>query len=143
MQYQWSPSTGLDRTDVEKPVALYHSDQLYQLFTVTEQGCRKQSQILVKRYNGPDIYVPTAFTPNRDGLNDKFKILPVGIRSFDYLAVYDRWGKLIFHTTDYHQGWDGTLKGQLLPTGTFVFVAQAVDYRGKRLFRKGTFTLLR
>lgn len=143
MQYQWSPSTGLNRTDVEKPVALYHSDQLYQLFTVTEQGCRKQSQILVKRYNGPDIYVPTAFTPNRDGLNDKFKILPVGIRSFDYLAVYDRWGKLIFHTTDYHQGWDGTLKGQLLPTGTFVFVAQAVDYRGKRLFRKGTFTLLR
>jgi gliding motility-associated-like protein len=143
MLYRWSPATGLDRPDIEKPVALYHSDQLYQLYTVTEQGCRKQSQILVKRYNGPDIYVPTAFTPNRDGLNDQFKVLPVGIRSFDFVAVYDRWGKLIFQTTNYHVGWDGTFRGALLSTGTFVYVVQAVDYKGKRMFRKGTFTLLR
>jgi gliding motility-associated-like protein len=143
MQYKWSPSTGLDHWDLEKPVATYDRDQLYQLYTITEKGCKKQSQILIKRYSGPELYVPTAFTPNNDGLNDRFKVIPVGIKSFGYLAVYDRWGHLIFHTTNYQDGWDGTNKGVQLGTGTYIYVVQAIDYSGKQLFRKGTVTLLK
>jgi gliding motility-associated-like protein len=143
MQYAWSPSVGLDHSDIEKPVATLDRDQRYELKTVTEKGCRKESQIMIKRYVGPELYVPTAFSPNNDGLNDRFKVVPVGIRSFGYLAVYNRWGQLMYRTTNYNEGWDGTFKGIKQAAGTFVFVVEAVDYKGKKLFRKGTVTLLR
>ncbi|HWJ91996.1 MAG TPA: gliding motility-associated C-terminal domain-containing protein, partial [Flavisolibacter sp.] len=97
----------------------------------------------IKRYAGPELYVPTAFTPNNDGLNDRLKVVPVGIQSFGYFAVYDRWGQLIYRTTNYNEGWDGTFRGTKQPSATFVYVTEAIDYRGKRLFRKGTVTLLR
>jgi len=143
MQYNWSPSTGLSNTNIENPVATWDKDQLYKLYTITEKGCKKQTQILIKRFSGPELYIPSAFTPNNDGLNDRFKVIPIGIKSFDYLAVYSRSGQLIFRTTNYHEGWDGTFKGAQLGTGTFVYIAQAIDYKGKRLFRKGTVTLIR
>lgn len=143
MQYIWSPSTGLDSANIENPIATLDKDQLYKLYTTTEKGCRKQTQIFIKRYNGPELYVPSGFTPNNDGLNDILKVFPVGIKSFGYLAVYDRWGQLMYRTTNYHQGWDGTFKGTQLGTGTFIYVTEAIDYKGKRLFRKGTVTLIR
>jgi gliding motility-associated-like protein len=143
MQYNWSPVTGLNRSDIENPVAILDRDQLYRLYTISDKGCKKQTQIFIKRYAGPTIYVPTAFTPNNDGLNDKFKVTPVGIKSFDFMAVYNRLGELVYRTSDYNQGWDGTFKGVQLPAGTFVYVAQAIDYRGKKLFKKGTVTLIR
>jgi len=143
MQYNWSPVTGLNRSDIENPVAILDRDQLYRLYTISDKGCKKQTQIFIKRYAGPTIYVPTAFTPNNDGLNDKFKVTPVGIKSFDFMAVYNRLGELVYRTSDYNQGWDGTFKGVQLPAGTFVYVAQAIDYKGKKLFKKGTVTLIR
>lgn len=143
MQYIWSPSTGLNDPNIENPIAIFDKDQLYKLYTTTEKGCRKQTQIFIKRYNGPELYVPSAFTPNNDGLNDKLKVFPVGIKSFGYMVVYDRWGQLMYRTTDYHQGWDGVFKGIQLGTGTFVYIVEAIDYKGKRLFRKGTVNLIR
>lgn len=143
MQYLWSPTTGLDSTTIENPVATLDRDQLYKLYTVTAKGCKKQSQILIKRFNGPELYVPSAFTPNNDGLNDRLKVIPVGIKSFGYLAVYDRNGQLIYRTSNYSQGWDGTFKGMKLGSGTFVYLTEAVDYRGKPMIRKGTVTLIR
>jgi gliding motility-associated-like protein len=143
MRYAWSPQTGLDQPTIEKPVATLDRDQLYQLYTVTEKGCKKQSQILIKRFAGPELYVPNAFTPNNDGLNDLLRVTPIGIQSFGYLAIYDRWGQLMYRTTNYRTGWDGTFRGAKMPTGTFVYLVQAIDYRGKPLVRKGTVTLLR
>jgi len=141
--YTWSPATGLDHWDIEKPVATLDREQLYRLNTITDKGCKKQSQILIKRYTGPDLYIPNAFTPNNDGVNDLFRIIPIGIRSFGYLAVYNRLGQMIYRTTNYHDGWDGTFRGERLSTGTFVYIAQAIDYRGKTLFKRGTVTLIR
>jgi gliding motility-associated-like protein len=143
MQYTWSPATGLDHWNIEKPVATLDREQLYRLNTVTDKGCKKQSQILIRRYAGPELYIPNAFTPNNDGANDLFRVIPIGIQSFGYLAVYNRLGQLIYRTTNYHNGWDGTFRGERLATGTFVYIAQATDYRGKPLFQRGTVTLIR
>jgi gliding motility-associated-like protein len=71
------------------------------------------------------------------------KVFPVGIKSFTFFAVYNRYGELIFRTTDYSKGWDGTYKGKPLDSGTFVAIAQAIDYKGKLLSTKGTVILLR
>jgi gliding motility-associated-like protein len=143
MQYTWSPSTGLDNWDIEKPVATLDREQLYKLNTVSDKGCKQQSQILIKRYAGPELYIPNAFSPNNDGVNDLFRVIPIGIKTFGYLAVYNKWGQLIYRTTNYHEGWDGRFRGEQLPTATFIYIAQAIDYRGQPMFRKGTVTLLR
>jgi len=143
MQYTWTPAVGLDSPHVEKPIATYDKDQLYQLYTVTDKGCKKTSHIKINRFAGPDLYVPNAFTPNNDGHNDVLRVKPIGIRSFDYFAVYNRWGQLVFKTTDYKVGWDGTFKGEKLVQETFVYIAQATDYKGRPLVRKGTVIMLR
>jgi gliding motility-associated-like protein len=143
MQYTWTPAIGLDSPYVEKPIATYDKDQLYQLYTVTDKGCKKQSHIKINRFAGPDLYVPNAFTPNNDGHNDLLRVKPIGIKSFDYFAVYNRWGQLVFKTTDYKVGWDGTFRGERLVQETFVYIAQATDYKGRPLVRKGTVIMLR
>ena len=96
---------------------------------------------------GDDIYqapvLPTAFTPNADGKNDVLKVFPIGIKSFTFFAIYNRYGEMIFKTNDYTQGWDGTYRGMPQDAGTFVVVAQAIDYKGKVLSTKGTVILIR
>ena len=107
------------------------------------QGCDAYSKIIVRRYDGPEIYVPSAFTPNKDGNNDMLKAFPVGIKSFAYFSIYNRNGQLIFTTKNHYLGWDGNYKGVKLDAGNYVWMAMATDYRGKVLFRKGNVLLLR
>jgi gliding motility-associated-like protein len=76
-------------------------------------------------------------------VNDKLRVIPTGIKSFGFLAVYNRWGQLIYRTTNYLEGWDGTFRGEKLSSETFVYVVQATDYKGRPLHRKGTVILLR
>jgi gliding motility-associated-like protein len=142
-QYIWSPATGLNNTTIENPIAILDREQTYLLNTITKEGCDRSSKIVVKRYQGPELYIPNAFTPNNDGNNDLLKVFPIGIKTFQYLAIYDRYGKLVFKTTDYSKGWNGTFNGQQLNTGTFVYLAQAIDYKDRPITRKGTIVLLR
>jgi gliding motility-associated-like protein len=141
--YAWSPAIGLNNPALENPVAVLDRDQRYRLDALTREGCDSHSDILIKRFKGPELYIPTAFTPNGDGTNDLLKVFPVGIRAFHYFAVYNRYGELVFKTTDYGTGWDGLYKGIKQGTETFVVVSQAIDYRGKLFLKKGTVTLIR
>jgi gliding motility-associated-like protein len=141
--YTWSPSIGLNDAFIRNPIATLDRDQQYLLNTLSKEGCDSRSKILIRRYKGPELYIPNAFSPNEDALNDILKVFPVGIKSFGYFSVYTRGGQRIFHTTDYTRGWDGTFKGARLDPGTFVVVAAAVDYKGNPMFKKGTVVLLR
>jgi gliding motility-associated-like protein len=141
--YLWTPSTGMSDPTSETPIALWDRDQVYELFSLTKEGCDSRSRIMIKRYAGPDLYVPTAFTPNKDGRNDLAVVVPVGISKFHHLSIYNRWGELVFTTKDFTKGWDGTQSGKPLATGTFVYIAEATDYNGKPMSRKGTITLIR
>jgi gliding motility-associated-like protein len=67
------------------------------------------------------FYMPTAFSPNGDGLNDVFR--PVGNEIVEFLMlVYDRWGQLVFETQDFEKGWDGTFKGALCEPGVYSYI---------------------
>ena len=94
-------------------------------------------------YKGPDIYVPTGFTPNGDGKNDKFTPFPVGIKSYKYFRVFNRWGQLIFSTTKLHDGWDGKLGGREQPSGAYVWMIEGVTKDDRVITKKGTVTLIR
>ncbi|TCJ14391.1 T9SS type B sorting domain-containing protein [Flaviaesturariibacter flavus] len=142
-RYQWQPALGLDSDTAARPLAFWDRDQRYTLRVETPQGCILHSQVLVRRMLGPDIYIPDAFTPNNDGKNDLLRPVVVGIRELHYFSVFDRNGQRVFHSTDTRSGWDGRIKGLPAGTATFVYIAEGIAYDGKRIFKKGTVTLIR
>lgn len=146
INFIWSPTIGLDDPTLPNPLftaGQIGDDMLYRVTGSTAAGCKGEGFIHVKVYKGPDIYVPTGFTPNGDGKNDRFVPFPVGIKSLTYLRVYSRWGQLVYSTSRLHEGWDGTINGEKQPTGTYVWIIQAVTDAGKIITKKGTVTLIR
>ncbi len=143
ISYQWSPSQGLSATNIGNPVATVDHDMTYYLVASTPEGCESFDTIKIKAYLGPEIYVPTAFTPNGDWLNDVFKPTYVGIKYLFDFSVFNRYGQKIFSTTDLGKGWDGTYMGARQDIGTYVWVISAGDYKGKPHFKKGTILIIR
>jgi gliding motility-associated-like protein len=143
VQYNWSPSYGLNDPSIKHPVAILDRDMTYVVTAVTAAGCSATDEIKVKVYRGPEIYVPTAFSPNNDGNNDILKAIPVGIKVFRYFVVYNRWGQRIFYTADPSRGWDGRVGGQAVATDTYVWMVEGIDDTGKKIQKKGTVTLVR
>ena len=90
------------------------------------------------------LFIPSAFTPNGDGLNDVFKALyGENVTEFN-LQVYDRWGELVFSTKNKAKGWDGRYKGQLQNSGIYVWIIRyktTIDLEEKMM--KGTVMLIR
>ena len=141
-QYTWSPALGLNNIAIKDPISTHIKDQLYKLAAISDKGCDAYSKVLIRRYKGPTLYIPNAFSPNGDGLNDVLKVFPVGIKAFRLFSVFNRGGEQIFTTTNYNQGWDGTYKGKKCDLGNYVVMAKAVDYTGKEMFVKQNVILL-
>jgi gliding motility-associated-like protein len=142
-QWGWSPPVELDNAYVQDPLALPTQSVTYTVTASTAAGCEATASIAVKIFSVSDIFVPNAFTPNRDGHNDLLRALPVGIREFRYFAVFSRYGQRIYYTTDPSAGWNGMINGQYQPTGTYVWMSGGVDYRGVLVQRQGTVLLIR
>jgi gliding motility-associated-like protein len=144
--YNWSPATRLSNTTIPNPVATVGNigdDIIYEVVGTTADGCKGEGYVHIKVSKGPDIYVPTGFTPNRDGKNDKFTPLPVGIKSYNYFRVFNRWGQMIFSTKQQNEGWDGTMAGKEQPTGTYVWMIEGISFDNRVITKKGTVTLIR
>ena len=146
-KYLWKPKTGLSNDTLINPIAILSGIPNYIKYTVkvtSPEGCFGEDEIAVRIFNtNPEIFIPTAFTPNSDGKNDVLKPILVGITKLDYFKIYNRWGQLVFETNEIGKGWNGTLNGTPQASGTFVFLAQGIDYTGKTIFKKGTVVLIR
>lgn len=89
-----------------------------------------------------EFYLPNAFTPNGDGLNDVFYLNNTeDIVEFD-ICIYNRWGELVFHTLDPNFGWDGTRNGNIVPDGVYNYVIKLVIKTGKPYLLKGQIVVL-
>jgi len=146
INYAWSPTRGLSDPGIANPVVTVGAvgDVVqYRVVTSTIAGCKGEGFITVRVYKGPDIYVPTGFTPNNDGKNDRFTPFPVGIKSYKYFRVFNRWGQLIFSTTRINDGWDGKIAGKEQPSGTYIWMIEGVTKDDKIITKKGTVTLIR
>ncbi|MEP6512550.1 MAG: PKD domain-containing protein [Parafilimonas sp.] len=145
--YSWSPASGMNNTKISNPLVILgasYDSVTYRLKVETKEGCVGYDDITVRVFKTkPDIFVPTGFTPNGDGLNDVLKPTAVGLKQFLYFRVYNRWGQMVYSTGEQNKGWDGTFAGTKQASGTYVFVAEGVDYLGNRLLRKGTAVLIR
>ena len=143
VDFVWSPAAPLNNPFIANPLAVMQHDTYFYVHITDAIGCTDDDTIFIKVYEGPTYYLPNAFTPNGDGLNDVFFPTPVGIRSTDYFRVFDRYGKLMYQTTEWLKGWDGTLKGKPASSGTYVWMIKGIDKNGTVVEMKGTVILLR
>lgn len=141
--YLWSPATGLDNPFAQNPKATLLNETHFTLLVKNDIGCSATDDVFIKVYKGPTYYLPNAFSPNGDGLNDIFRAIPVGIVSTDYFAIYNRYGQLVFKTNKWLHGWDGTFSGKKADAGNYVWMIKGIDRNGKVIEMKGSVILLR
>jgi gliding motility-associated-like protein len=141
--YQWDFGDSATSAMVS-PNHTYSEVGAYQivLMTSTIHNCRDTATGIVRVEYGFSFYVPSAFTPNGDGINDYFQ----GFGSFlkDYeMSIFDRWGILVYKTTDYDKPWDGKLKNGEVQNDVFVYRIKVVDQKDIPHTYIGKVTLIR
>ncbi len=143
--YRWSPPDFLDDTTVFDPTGFYPDagTYTYMVHVTSPYGCSGYDTIIVTVVNQAAFSVPTAFTPNGDGLNDFFKPVAIGYRGLNYFRVFNRWGEEVFFTTNLETGWDGTNHKKPADMGTYFWEISFKDRFGKDGNMKGDVTLIR
>jgi gliding motility-associated-like protein len=145
--YIWTPATALSSFEIPDPVAVYDGSMesiRYRVVVSDAAGCTDTAYLQVRIFKtDPKIFVPSAFTPNGDNINDIFRPIAAGISRIEFFRVFNRWGQMVFSTTENGKGWDGRINGEEQASGTYVWVIKGVDYTGKVFSDKGTVTLIR
>lgn len=143
VNYEWLPAEGLSNSSIANPVATNTEDRQYTVRAYTPVGCSTYDTVLIRIFDGPQIYVPTAFNPLSSVGNNLFRAIPVGISRFKYLIVYNRLGQVVFSTSDPLKGWDGTYKGKPQDAAAYIWVTAGTTFRGTEIVKKGTVILVR
>ena len=139
--YSWLPPVSIIQNSDTLITVQPESTQRYVAVVKNENGCATTCDYTVFVQSG--LLLPTAFTPNGDGFNDVFRILNTNIKLLNF-SIYNRWGEMVFSTTDITEGWDGVYKDVPQPMSTFVWTCEYVITKtGKRKSAKGNVTLLR
>ena len=122
--YQWLPCTGLSDCTSPTPLVTPGMHDRYTVRVTDGNGCTDTASVLV-RYLDPakDVFIPNAFTPNGDGLNDTFKPLAnIGIPGPHEVQIINRFGSKVFASGNPLTGWDGTTQGKPAPTGNYSYL---------------------
>ncbi|MEO5645255.1 MAG: PKD domain-containing protein, partial [Bacteroidia bacterium] len=122
-------------SSLQNPVFEYPDSGCYyvQQIVISPNNCRDTTETLVCIQPDWSLYIPNAFTPDKDGLNDIFLPLGVGIDNTGFeMWIFDRWGNLIFYTNDMYHGWDGKAKGgsEFAQVDTYVYKIKCKDVIG-------------
>jgi gliding motility-associated-like protein len=138
--YEWTPSTDLNNPTSRTPTVTTSSQREYTVRITSTGGCVITDTVLVKVNSL--IFIPTAFTPNRNGTNDVLR--PMGeLQSIESFKIYNRWGQLMFQTKEIGAGWDGKYKGANQPSDTYTWLLTGVAADGKPLKLSGKTLLIR
>ena len=140
--FLWSPPDGLSDPRIANPVVTVDHDREFYVMLTTDEGCVGRDTVVVRAIKGPAIYVPTAFTPNGDGLNDLLMPVYVGMKKLEQFSVYNRWGQRVFTTTDMRRGWDGRTEQKTSGSATYIWLIRAVNYLDQPVLLKGTVILI-
>ncbi len=142
--FSWFPPYALDNTTVSDPVATPAVSTMYFVTGQTENGCESKDSIYIRVSPETLLDLPNAFTPGSGtSINDLLKIKKRGIATLNYFRIFNRWGELIWQTTDIEEGWNGRYKGEPQPMGAYVFMIEAKTSTGRIFNKQGTVTLIR
>lgn len=128
-RFSWTPNRWLNNPNISNPKSRPEGDIEYVVKVSNDIGCMDTDSIKVKFYNlVAGFYVPNAFSPNTDGLNDRIRPMALGLKSLERFSIYNRWGQLMFTTTTIGSGWDGFYNGQKQDPGTYVWFAEGTVF---------------
>lgn len=144
---QWYPMVGLSCYDCLQPTIIDKDSIAYRVEVTDSYGCKSEDSIYVYpniKACCERIFIPNAFTPDKNGLNDIFRLHTETAISIHTWAVYNRWGERIWSSHNPKAGWDGRYQGEAQPLGVYFYV---LDYtclsNRKRYIQKGDVTLIR
>lgn len=144
--YRLLPSTGGGLV-TESITVRQLTEGRYGIGVYNADGCRVDSVLFNLVVANPEdcfrFYMPTAFTPNADGLNDIIKPRYASTDRNISFEIFNRYGQLVFSTNQKQVGWDGTFKGKKQNSGSFIWHVRLTDASGKVITEKGTFVLIR
>ncbi len=140
--FAWTPPGGLNNAYISNPVASPAVSTKYVVTGLTEWGCVATDSINIYVDGESVLDVPNAFAPG-NGPNSEFKIIKRGIANLNYFRIFNRWGNLVFETTDIDKGWNGEYNGSPQPFGVYIYQFQAVTSTGKIFEKHGNLTLIR
>lgn len=140
--YQWNFGDGHASSQAD-PEHVYQDTGAYRVKLIARgrNGCQDSLSKLVDVRAKPYLFVPTAFSPNGDGLNDHFRVEATNIADFT-VKIYDRWGEELFVSHDPDFQWDGTYKGEQVPLDTYLYVITGRGYEGQFVKRSGKVTVV-
>jgi gliding motility-associated-like protein len=136
--FYWSPPDYLSISNALNPVASPPRDYIYTLNAESKYNCKNSDNVKIQVIS--DIYVPTAFTPNNDGKNDRWHIPFLDPSVGAIVNVYNRYGQIVYQANGIVVDWDGTINGIPQPSGTYIYV---IKFKKSWHDLKGTVTLLR
>jgi gliding motility-associated-like protein len=113
----------------------------FELLAINQYGCRDSTNVIITVNPSFAIFFPNAFTPNGNGINDNYMPTGYGIDEFE-MTIYDRWGELVFKSTDMTIGWDGTYKGAPPFRDVYVYKCKIRDIKGDPHYYFGHITLI-
>jgi gliding motility-associated-like protein len=143
VSYAWVPGTGLSCTNCPNPIASPGQTTTYFLTGTDEYGCVNFDSLTVTVIQGEEeLYIPNAFSPDGNNLNDQFMIYGTNIKTID-IQIFDRWGEQVYHGTDQYKGWDGKFHGNAVEMGVYVYRVQCEWMSGNKTTRNGIVTCLR
>jgi len=139
ISYTWSPVLNMINAQSLQPIVTPPADIDYVLTVVSNAGCGNATDI-THVFVYKDVFVPTAFTPNGDGLNDNWAIPALNAFTYFEIFVFNRWGEIVFQTKNINKSWDGKYKGIPQPAGAYVYVVN-LEEQGRLL--KGMVMVIR
>lgn len=139
---QWSPSTFLDYDNIKNPSATPTATTTYTIVVTDRSGCSLRDSLSLILM--PDLLlIPTAFSPNKDGLNDIFRPLNKNLTKIAF-QIFDRWGEKVFETDEIGEGWDGTFKNVKQDIGVYMWkIEYQLDGSSASKSESGNVTLVR
>ena len=128
--YMWSPPTGLNNPNSPDPLASPVDDITYTLKVTSDKGCNTSDQVFVKVLKKPEI--PNIFSPNGDGIHDRWVIAALETYPGCTVEVFNRYGQRIYFSTGYSNPWDGTVNGKPVAVGTYYYIVDPKNGRQKQ-----------
>lgn len=144
--HNWTPPEGLVSPFAATSIAGPLQTTTYYVQIADSNGCTNIDSVTIwvriAICGEPEIFIPNAFTPDNDGVNDVLFVRGNSINKL-FMTIYDRWGQQVFTAEDLKQGWDGTFKGKEAGAGVYVYYVEATCFGGFSFFKKGNITLMR
>jgi len=143
--YEWGSVDPLSCYDCITPTLSAVYTQWIYVTVTNEFNCKSVDSAYIRVLPcTPDfVFVPTAFTPNGDGLNDILYARGKALVEIKTFIVSNRWGNVMYSSNNIKEGWDGTFRGQMAPTDAYVWYVKGICTNGQEVEKKGTITLIR